>query len=209
MTGRTTRLTADETVEAASRLLHRDGPDAFSMRRLAAELDVNPMTIYLRFENKEALLRAVGERRLRSIQLPAREGSWEEQVLALAHAVRDTVLASGTAAALLAGTDHDISLTVVRLTEHGLWLMESAGLHGDEAVQAYRAVFWHAVGSAMAMSSMLEVGPKSTERAIEDLAEDEVPTYRRLRDRFGAIDPTVQFEQSLRWLVRGIVSESA
>jgi len=72
VTGRTTRLTADETVEAASRLLHRDGPDAFSMRRLAAELDVNPMTIYLRFENKEALLRAVGERRLRSIQLPAR-----------------------------------------------------------------------------------------------------------------------------------------
>ena len=52
------RLTPDRIVTVA-----RPDPRAralrFSMRKLAAALDVNPMTIYLRFENKDALLDAV------------------------------------------------------------------------------------------------------------------------------------------------------
>ena len=53
------------------------------MRKLAAALDVNPMTIYLRFENKDALLDAVA-RRVWPSSRPRRRAALERQVRALA-----------------------------------------------------------------------------------------------------------------------------
>ncbi|NDH11368.1 MAG: TetR/AcrR family transcriptional regulator [Actinobacteria bacterium] len=52
-------LTPDRIVTVARGLISEHGLSDFSMRKLAAALDVNPMTIYLRFDNKDALLDAV------------------------------------------------------------------------------------------------------------------------------------------------------
>jgi len=45
--------------EAAERLFAEQGPDAVTMRQLAAELGVSPMTPYRYFRDKEAILAAV------------------------------------------------------------------------------------------------------------------------------------------------------
>ena len=52
----TLELTPDRIVTVARSLIREHGLSGFSMRKLAAALDVNPMTIYLRFDNKDALL---------------------------------------------------------------------------------------------------------------------------------------------------------
>ena len=57
----TLNLTPDRIVTVARGLISEHGLSGFSMRKLAAALDVNPMTIYLRFENKDALLDAVAQ----------------------------------------------------------------------------------------------------------------------------------------------------
>ena len=57
----TLELTPDRIVTVARSLIREHGLSGFSMRKLAAALDVNPMTIYLRFENKDALLDAVAQ----------------------------------------------------------------------------------------------------------------------------------------------------
>ena len=49
-------LHLDEIVEAAIRILEREGPDALSMRRLAVDLGTKPMTLYNYVPNKSALL---------------------------------------------------------------------------------------------------------------------------------------------------------
>ena len=48
----TLELTPDRIVTVARSLIREHGLSGFSMRKLAAALDVNPMTIYLRFETR-------------------------------------------------------------------------------------------------------------------------------------------------------------
>lgn len=49
----------DRLCEAAERLFGEKGPDAVTMRQLAAELGVSPMTPYRYFEDKDDILAAV------------------------------------------------------------------------------------------------------------------------------------------------------
>ncbi|MEU3601009.1 TetR/AcrR family transcriptional regulator C-terminal domain-containing protein [Streptomyces sp. NPDC006798] len=88
----TLAATLDRTkiVAAAVRLLDTEGPAKFSMRRLAAELDVTAMSVYWYVDNKEDLLEyaldaVYGELPLPDVSDPAR---WREQLRALSLAYR-------------------------------------------------------------------------------------------------------------------------
>lgn len=81
-------------VDTALRLLDEIGLPDLTMRRLAAELDVQPSALYWHVENKQTLLAAVADR----IQAAARPSppahlTWREATAAEAVAIRDALLA--------------------------------------------------------------------------------------------------------------------
>jgi AcrR family transcriptional regulator len=203
---RADRLTTEETVSVARTLIESEGLDRFSMRKLAAALGVNPMTIYLRFENKEALLGAVARESLDAIELPARSGPWVEQATALARALHDRLLADPGTAAALVHVGADLPRTVLRLADHGLTLMRAVGYADEDAVDAFRALFWHTVGFALADDAMRTISPDRTADALVAAPADDLPTYRALRSHFGAIDPETLFLLTTRRLVEGIAA---
>jgi AcrR family transcriptional regulator len=66
--GRETReLSAESIKTAALRVIDRDGPDAFSIRRLGTELGCEGMAIYWYYPSKDALLDAVVELLMTSV----------------------------------------------------------------------------------------------------------------------------------------------
>jgi AcrR family transcriptional regulator len=91
-----------DVVEHALEVLDRHGLADLSMRRLAADLDVQPSALYWHFASKQALLAAVADEVLRRGARPVPEGAWAEQVTAFAHQLRDAMLAYRDGAELVA-----------------------------------------------------------------------------------------------------------
>src|SRR3954447_23901273 len=86
------RLSRDRILDAAVALAREDGPDALSMRRIATELDVWPMSLYRHFRDKDELLDALAGAAAHDIGAP--EGaSWREDLEALLRQARDAFAA--------------------------------------------------------------------------------------------------------------------
>jgi AcrR family transcriptional regulator len=88
------RLTQDGILRAALHIVDTDGVDALSMRKLAADLGVNPMSIYHHLPGKAAVLTGItrliteGAR-----QISVAPGTWQEQLHRLAYEFRALSLA--------------------------------------------------------------------------------------------------------------------
>ncbi|WP_037568583.1 TetR/AcrR family transcriptional regulator [Phaeacidiphilus oryzae] len=82
-------LTRERIVRTAMKLLDREGLDAFSMRKLAAELGVTPMSVYWYVDNRGELLELALDEVHGELRLPdPAVGSWQEQLRALAREMR-------------------------------------------------------------------------------------------------------------------------
>jgi len=91
-----------DVVEHALEVLDRHGLADLSMRRLAADLGVQPSALYWHFANKQTLLAAVADEVLRRGARPVPDGPWDERVTAFAHQLRDAMLAYRDGAELVA-----------------------------------------------------------------------------------------------------------
>lgn len=97
--------TRQDVVATAVRVLDEYGLADLTMRRLAAELDVQPSALYHHFPGKQALLAAVADHLLSRQPLldpGARDVDWQPRLAAGAHRLRDNLLACRDGAEVVA-----------------------------------------------------------------------------------------------------------
>ncbi len=140
-------------VAAALDLVDREGLQALSMRRLGAELGVDPMAVYYHLPNKQALLDAIVEAVMASIDLsvddPAKPA--EERVLAAARAYRDVLLAHSNALPILLAHG-PVTPAAMRPVELLTGILRDAGLGPGEALAAMNVI-------AAAVRGVVGMGP--------------------------------------------------
>ena len=73
-------ISQDWVVEAATRILEQDGPDALSLRRIASELGVTSASLYHHFSSKDEILMAVVRTALRDTNLPVLTEKWDDWI---------------------------------------------------------------------------------------------------------------------------------
>lgn len=77
-------LSEDAIVGAALAILQSDGPEAVTMRRVAAALDTGPASLYVYVSGREGLVQAMLDRTVASIKLATPDpGRWRAQLHAL------------------------------------------------------------------------------------------------------------------------------
>lgn len=73
-------LSRDRILDCAVRLADRDGLDATSLRKVAAELGVHVTSLYHHVPTKDALLDGLGEQLMAEADLPVGDVQWDDWV---------------------------------------------------------------------------------------------------------------------------------
>ncbi|MGB7861572.1 MAG: TetR/AcrR family transcriptional regulator [Acidimicrobiia bacterium] len=73
-------LTRDKVLAGATELADRVGIEAFTIRKLAAELDTKPMTIYHHVPSKQAIIDGIVDIVFGEIELPATDVIWRTAI---------------------------------------------------------------------------------------------------------------------------------
>jgi AcrR family transcriptional regulator len=145
-------LTPERVVEAAVELADAEGLGKLTMRRLAAALGFEVMSLYNHVANKKALLEAMVDRVAAEIERP--EGPWD-------HAIRASALSNLEALqrhpwAVAEWNAHLPGPNRCDLMEWQLRVLAKSPLDDDLAHQAFHAWTTHVLGYAMQVASMPE-----------------------------------------------------
>ncbi len=139
-TGRRAGLDRDDIVERALEMVEQGGAAALTMRKLAGELGVTTTTIYWHVGDRDALVAAVIERvALRQAELVVAGASARDRVMCVARHVWRSALAHRNVTALA----HQVGATSLLELPLEIALareLDSAGVHGEPARDALRAI---------------------------------------------------------------------
>jgi AcrR family transcriptional regulator len=143
------QLTRERIISAAVELIEREGVDAVSMRRIAAQLGSGVMSLYNYVPSKSALLDGVAERVMSGIDFSVDpDASWEDLVRAQARSFRQALRAYPRCA-LVTVSRPATSAAEMRPMEHALTLLRSAGFGDEDAVRVVRMFIGYIVGSLL------------------------------------------------------------
>jgi AcrR family transcriptional regulator len=143
MAGKREQLSRELITNTALDVVAQEGLEALSMRRLAQELDVWPMSMYRHFRDKEDLLDAVAAAGAEGVVPPPGRGSAADRLRTLAGEVR----------AVLARQPQELrrrtpsSAGVQRVNESAEAVLSEDGASPAEATAAWRAVLAYVIGS--------------------------------------------------------------
>jgi AcrR family transcriptional regulator len=196
-------LSRERILEVALEVAEQEGIDALSMRRLAQELDVWPMSVYRYFQDKDALLDAMAADRMEQLpELPA-GAPWREQLHALLEEASRRLAASPGLAARLPRAF--LSEGALALPEAGIAVLLEAGFEPDEAASAWRALWSYTFGFATFGAD----SPRAVKAAIAGLPEEGYTALAVAGDPLaGALASDDEFASGLDPLLDGLASRA-
>jgi AcrR family transcriptional regulator len=184
-------LSREAIVDAALRIVDREGLDATSMRRVADELGTGPSSLYWHVRNKDELLQLVLDRVAGEVELaPLDPEHWQEQLKLLARELRRVLTAHRDIARVTFGTI-PAGPNALRVVEWMHALLREAGLP-DRTVAFVGDLCGLYVG-AYAFEESLGLGSPTG----EDLPPHEVLAMLR---EYWATLPPAQFPHTLALL---------
>lgn len=198
-----------EILDAAFNLFASTGEQGFSIRKLAAALGVDPMTVLHHFGSKTELLRAIADRALRDIEMPVSTSNWQSDLKAVANAYRTLAHRHPLVFPLhfrynaTGPTDH-ISSEVVYCA------LRQAGLADAEVAGLGLAFYSFVLGFALAEGEGLlrPIGPND-ETELEGLEPETYRATRSLIPALKTLDPEAAFDNSINVFILGVAALAA
>lgn len=158
------RLTRSRILATALELVDQDGLEALTMRRLADQLRVDPMSIYNYLDDKDALLDGLAEALWEQVEL-AREKDWKQVLRSFAVSLRGLAHTHPQAYSLLCRAC--LTEPALRTMDVSLVALARAGLDRARAAEMLRTLFSYAVGyGLLELSAATPTGSSELERLV-------------------------------------------
>ncbi|MFE3460045.1 TetR/AcrR family transcriptional regulator [Nocardiopsis aegyptia] len=197
-------LSRDSVLRAALAIVDREGPEKLTMRRLGAELGVDPMAVYRHVPNKSALFDGIAEVIWGSVDLDGIdiEGTWQDRLLAVMYALRDALRAHPRAVVIL-GTRPVAGPDLFALLERLLALLVDAGMPADgDTAELMNILVTYTTGHVLAEAGE-PVGGETDEHSHLGLTPASYPTLAAVFNSGWEYDPDRQFDRGLRAFIDG------
>ncbi|WP_406479341.1 TetR/AcrR family transcriptional regulator [Streptomyces sp. NBC_01615] len=201
-----TALTRDAILDSAAHLVKQLGPDALTMRKLAAELGTAVTSIYWHVGNRESLLDALVERTVADLGVIRPTGRTPAQRIAsVARALRRQLREHPHLVAMVheRGLTERMFLPAQQALVHEV---HAAGLRGTRAAEVVRAVQFQVVGFVLVERNRERAPvqqPAEEELWDTETAEDDPGLARALA---GPVDQEKLFTLSVRALVEALLA---
>ena len=184
-------LSREDIVDAAVTIVEAGGYEEMSIRSLAADLGVAPMSLYRHIRDKDDLLQEVVSRLLAQVWRPAvSEDDWQEWIAEAAASLRQFLVTQP--AALHVYLRHPVvSPAAVERMDAMMGVLRQAGLDEQTARAAYGALHTYTIGFAALEAS--RAGWVAGSGDVTSLAQ-----------QLAAYTTTGQFIEGLRYLLEGI-----
>ncbi|WP_205826134.1 TetR/AcrR family transcriptional regulator [Microbispora catharanthi] len=214
-TGRPPVTSRAQILDAARRLIGRDGWEKLSIRRLAAELGIGTMTLYHHVRDKEDLLLLLITEYADQVPQPDLPGEPRDRIIATATLIHDALAAWPWAAEVLTADGF-----IGRLGE-SVWMVETivAGAidHGctpDQAVHVFRHIWYYTVGEILVRAHSAHQpadagGPTDRDPLFSGLDKSRMPRLVALGDRWRTLSAQDTYPQGLRALVDGLLAQAS
>ncbi|MBS0252526.1 MAG: TetR/AcrR family transcriptional regulator C-terminal domain-containing protein [Proteobacteria bacterium] len=193
-----------EILQAAFDLFAEVGEASFSIRKVAAIVGVDPMTVLHHFGSKDELLRAIADHGLRSVEMPAATPNWRDDLRAVAKAYRMLAHHHPRVFPLhfrynATGPADHISSEIVYCA------LRRAGLTDTAAAGLGLAFYAFVLGFALAEAEGLlrAIGP-SEEAELSALDPTKYHATQDLIPVLKTLDPGLAFEDSMDVFISGI-----
>jgi AcrR family transcriptional regulator len=192
-------LSREEIIRAAELIVVERGLHEVSVRKLAAELGVAPMSIYRHVSDKDDLLNAVVDRLLRDVWQPNRDpGDWRGWIIEAADKLRRFLVEQP--AALHVYLHHPVVSTNAVARMNAMMDVLRDALRDEACARsAYAAIHTHTIGFAAL---------EATRNASRDHAPPTTPKPAAPADelsrQLASYTTETQFVDSLNYLLNGI-----
>ena len=210
-------LSREAIVDAALRVVGREGSAGLSMRRVAEELGTGPASLYWHVANKDALIDLVIDRVAGEVPLPEPDPDrWQEQLREWLIGVREVFQRHPGVAALTLGRV-PTGINVVRWAEWTLVLLRGAGI--PDRIAAYAGdllgLYLGATGYELALPPMTAptgepLSAEASTAMIRDyfasLPPDQFPNVVATVDDLVSGDAEERFALGLDVILRGLAS---
>jgi len=205
-------------LQAALRIIDRDGVDGLSMRRLSDEVRRDPTVIYRHVPNKAALLDGVTEIVLGQLRVDTADPDWTAQLRTVAHDFRRLALAHPNVVPLLVTRPLATPLGqrpigMLRPLEDVLTLLTSAGVGGADALHIYRVLFGYLHGHILTEMQEVIERPDETDDVLRlglhRLPVTQFPHVRALASDLANYDGAAELDRALDILLFGLTDTAA
>jgi AcrR family transcriptional regulator len=163
---RRTPLTRERVLRAAVRLADKHGLEALSMRRLAASLRVEAMSLYNHVANKDEVLDGMVDLVIGEITLPTPGGDWKAAMRTRATSAHRVLLAHPWAAMLVVSR-MNVGPNMLRYIDATLATMRAAGLSWADTDRAWNAIDSFVYGFTLQLQNF-PVAPEEYASAAAD-----------------------------------------
>lgn len=191
-------LTPEAIVNAALAIADTEGLAALSMRRIAAALGCNPMSLYEHVANKEALLDLMADQAMAALPELSSTADWRAEMDRFFTAFHELFLTHPAIAHVMVTRPLSGPVTLTR-AEPALAVLSAAGMTDTEAVQLFIALAAYTIGASLYELARRDTSRRDTQ--IDQLDPASHPTVRRLAPQLRAAAGPGQFEHGLKRLL--------